>query len=68
MKIAFLQTLNPHKTEQSLLNLREKYETSLFFKIIWKVVVNLTSKLMKIDAKYHKSKNGMNLGFIFIKE
>jgi ubiquinone/menaquinone biosynthesis C-methylase UbiE len=67
MKIAFLQTLNPSKTEQSLLSLREKYQSSLFFKLLWKVVVNLTSKLMKIDAKYHKFKNGMNLGFIFIK-
>ncbi len=68
MKIVFLQTLNPKKTEQKLISLRHKYQSNLFFKILWKIIVRILSNLMKIDAKYHKLHSGMNLGFIFIKK
>ena len=68
MKFVFLQTLNPKKTEQKLINLRHRYQSNLFFMLLWKVVVKVFSKLMKVDAKYHKLQSGMNLGFILIKK
>jgi len=67
MKLVFFQTLNPKRIEESLIKLRLRYKTSLFFRLIWKIVVKLISKSMKIDAKYHKLQKGMNLGFIFVK-
>ena len=67
MKFVFFQTLNPKRTEERIINLRLKYKKSLFFNLSWKIIVKVISKLMKIDAKYHKLNNGMNLGFIFIK-
>jgi SAM-dependent methyltransferase len=68
MKIAFLQALNPEKTEQKLITLRHKYQSNLFFKYFWKIIAKLITLLMKMDAKYRKVKNGMNVGFIFIKK
>lgn len=67
MKFVFFQTLNPRKTEETIINLRLKYRNNLLFKLFWKIVVKLISKLMKIDAKYHKLEKGMNLCFIFEK-
>lgn len=68
MKSVYLQSLNPRKTEEKIKLLRQKYKESLIFKLVWNVIVKLISKLMKIDAKYHKLKNGMNLGFLFQKK
>ncbi|TFF86836.1 MAG: class I SAM-dependent methyltransferase [Promethearchaeota archaeon] len=67
MKIAFFQTLNPKRTEKSLINLRLRYENSRFFNLLWKIIVKFSSRLMKIDAKYRKLQKGMNIGFIFVK-
>lgn len=67
MKFAFLQTLDPMKTEKQLILLRQKYQSNPIFKYFWQVIVKFISKLMKLDAKYHKLRKGMNIGFIFIK-
>jgi SAM-dependent methyltransferase len=68
MKIADIQSANPNKVEQSLINLREKYETNIFFQKLWNLVVNLLSKFMKIDAKYTRINKIRNIGLLFIKK
>lgn len=68
MKISFIQSKNPTKTEESLLLLRKKYETDKLFRKLWYQFVNITSWLMKLDAKFQPKSKIMNLGFLFIKK
>lgn len=68
MKIAEIQSTNPHKTEQSLINLRLRYERNLAFRRFWDFIVGLLTKFMKLDAKFHSLKNIMNLALIFKKQ
>ncbi len=67
MKISDLQSINPKTIEHRLQSLREQYESSLIFKLIWNIIIKITSNLMKIDAQYHSIKKVMNIGFIFQK-
>lgn len=67
MRFVYFQTLNPKKTEDKLISLRLKYKTNRLFKLFWNIAMKFISRLMKIDAKYHKLKNGMNLCFLFVK-
>ncbi|MHA1670002.1 MAG: class I SAM-dependent methyltransferase [Promethearchaeota archaeon] len=68
MKISFIQSNNPSKTEESLLLLRKKYETDILFRKLWIQFVNITKKLMKIDAKFQPKRKIMNIAFIFTKK
>jgi len=68
MKIADIQSTNPKKTEQSLINLRIKYERNVAFRQVWNLIVGLLTKLMKLDAKYHSFKKIMNIALIFKKQ
>lgn len=68
MKIADIQSINPKKTEESLLKLRDHYSSDIIFRKIWDIVVRIGAKLMKVDAKYHSLKKIMNMGMIFIKK
>ncbi len=68
MKIADIQSTNPQKTEQSLINLRSKYERNVAFRQIWNIIVGFLAKLMKLDAKYHSIKKIMNIALIFKKQ
>jgi len=67
MKVSDLQSINPKNIESRLEDLREYYENSLIFKLIWNIIIKISSYLMKIDAKYHSLKKVMNIGFIFEK-
>ena len=68
MKIANIQSVNPKKTEETLIKLRNRYELYLIFRKFWNIVVKIGAKLMKIDAKYHSLKKVMNVAFIFKKQ
>lgn len=68
MIIADIQSTNPKKIEENLLNLRNRYESSILFRKFWNIIVRILSKFMKIDAKYHSLKKVMNIAFIFKKQ
>jgi len=68
MRIADIQSVNPEKTEESLMNLRSRYETSVLFRSCWNIFVRIGSRIMKIDAKYQPLKKIMNIAFIFKKK
>ncbi|MFW9826077.1 MAG: class I SAM-dependent methyltransferase [Candidatus Thorarchaeota archaeon] len=68
MKIADIQSANPKKVEESIINLREKYERSIIVQKLWNLIVNLLSKFMKIDAKYTSNSKIRNIGLLFIKK
>ncbi|MFX1256913.1 MAG: class I SAM-dependent methyltransferase [Promethearchaeota archaeon] len=67
MKIADIQSTNPEKIEKSLLNLRNRYESNAGFRKFWEIIVKISAKIMKIDAKYHSLKKIMNIALIFEK-
>ncbi len=68
MIIADIQSTNPKKIEENLINLRNKYESNIVFRKFWNIIVKILSKFMKIDAKYNSKKRIRNIGLIFIKE
>jgi SAM-dependent methyltransferase len=68
MKLSWIQTANPKKIEASLINLRNRYESSIAFRKLWNIIVNISSKAMKIDAKCQPIKRIMNIGMIFTKK
>ena len=68
MKIADMQSTNPHKTEQSIMNLRVRYERNFAFRRFWDIFVGILTKFMKLDAKYHSLKKIMNIALIFKKQ
>lgn len=68
MKITNIQSASPDKVEQSIINLREKYQTSIFFRKLWTLIVYILSKLMKLDAKFTHNNQIRNIGLIFIKK
>ena len=68
MIIADIQSANPKKIEENLINLRNKYENNITFRKIWNILVRILSKFMEIDAKYQSNKSIRNLGLIFIKK
>ncbi|MFX1375070.1 MAG: class I SAM-dependent methyltransferase [Promethearchaeota archaeon] len=68
MKIADIQSANPKKIEENLINLRYKYKSNLLFRNVWNLIVRIFSKLMKIDAKYVSKNRIRNIGLIFIKK
>jgi len=67
MTFSRLQTINPIKTEKSILKLRSHYISNRIFRRFWDIVNKIVSKLMKIDAKYQSVKKIMNMGLIFQK-
>ncbi len=67
MKITEIQSKNPEKIERGLTKLRTRYETNVIFRKFWNVIVEITSKMMKVDAKYHSLEKIMNIAFIFVK-
>jgi len=68
MIIADIQSTNPRKIEENLINLRKRYEFNITFRMFWNIIVKILSKLMKIDAKYCSKKRVRNIGLIFIKK
>lgn len=68
MIISEIQSANPKKIEENLINLRNKYESNVVFRKFWNIIVKVLSKLMKIDAKYHSYNRIRNLGLIFVKK
>ncbi len=68
MLIADIQSTNPKKIEENLINLRNKYESNMIFRKFWNIIVRILSKFMKIDAKYSSKHRVRNLGLIFIKK
>ncbi|MFX1427405.1 MAG: class I SAM-dependent methyltransferase [Promethearchaeota archaeon] len=68
MIISDLQSTNPKKLEESLITLREKYESNIGFRVLWDLIVKFFSKLMKLDAKYNSIYKIRNIGLVFIKK
>ncbi len=68
MIIADIQSANPRKIEENLINLRRKYNSNIPFRMFWNIIVKILSKFMKIDAKYCRKKRIRNIGLIFIKK
>jgi len=67
MRISDIQSLDPEKMEENLIKLRNKFDTSKFFRIIWMIFVWIGAKIMRIDAKHQNPRKIMNIGFIFRK-
>ena len=67
MKISLLQAIKPDFVTDNIQKLRLKYLSGSKFRIFWKILVYLLSKLMIIDAKYTPKRNIMNIAFIFRK-
>lgn len=67
MRIADVQSINPEKIEESILNLRNRYETNVMFRSFWNIFMKIGSIIMKIDAKYQPLKKIMNMAFVFKK-
>ena len=68
MMIADIQSTNPEKIEQNLINLRNNYESKLVFQKFWNVIVKIFSKIMKIDARFCPRLKIRNIGLLFMKE
>ncbi|MFX1592985.1 MAG: class I SAM-dependent methyltransferase [Promethearchaeota archaeon] len=68
MIIADIQSTNPKKIEENLINLRDKYESNVTFRKIWNVLIKILSSFMKIDARYSSKNRIRNVGLIFVKE
>ncbi|MFX0070096.1 MAG: class I SAM-dependent methyltransferase [Candidatus Hermodarchaeota archaeon] len=68
MKISDIQSADPEKVEESLLKLRSRYHSNLFFRAVWEIFVRISSKIMKFDANNCPIGKIMNIGFIFKKE
>ncbi|MHA1291975.1 MAG: class I SAM-dependent methyltransferase [Promethearchaeota archaeon] len=64
MRIADFQSKNPEKIETNLLKLRKRYNTDEIFRKLWNFVIKISSKVMKIDAKYQPLKKIMNIAII----
>jgi SAM-dependent methyltransferase len=67
MRIAEIQSTNPSKVEESIINLRKNYVASVVFRKFWNIIVRFFSYFMKIDAKFHSNNKTRNIGLIFIK-
>jgi hypothetical protein len=67
MRFSEIQSSNPTKLEESLINLRLKYETNKVFRRFWDYVVKVLSLFMKLDAKYISIQRMMNLALVFKK-
>ncbi len=67
MKISDIQYYNPKKAEENLSRLRERYISDPVFRKFWKIFNKISSRIMKIDAKYGSLKKMMNIGLIFKK-
>ena len=46
MKIADIQSTNPKKIEENLLNLRNRYESSILFQKFWNIIIRILSKFI----------------------
>ncbi|MFX1365304.1 MAG: class I SAM-dependent methyltransferase [Promethearchaeota archaeon] len=68
MIIADIQSTNPKRIEENLINLRNKYESNITFRKFWNIIVRILSKIMKLDAKYVSTDKIRNIGLIFIKK
>ncbi len=68
MLIADIQSSNPKKIEENLINLRNKFESNIIFRKFWIILVKIMSKFMKIDAKYSSKYKMRNIGLIFMKK
>lgn len=67
MRVQFIQEANPKKTEESLKNLRKRYQTEPAFKRAWDKFVAIGSRAMKWDAKFQRFQNTMDICVIFRK-
>ena len=68
MRFADIQSIDPEMIEERLSNLRNKYETKIVFRHLWRCFVWIGSKAMKLDAKHQPLKKGMNIALIFKKQ
>jgi ubiquinone/menaquinone biosynthesis C-methylase UbiE len=68
MKVQFVQQANPEKTEESLNNLREKYNTDPIFKRLWSKFVKIGAKFMRMDARFQPFNKTMDICVIFRKK
>lgn len=68
MRIADIQSTNPKRIEENILNLRKWYESNIIFQNFWHIIVKILAKIMKMDAKYHSLNKIMNIAFISIKK
>ncbi len=68
MRIADIQSTNPEKAEESLQKLRTRYASDPVFQKSWNFAIKISSKVMKLDAKFHSLEKIMNIGFIYIKQ
>ena len=67
MKVSTLQSYSPEQVENRLLKLREQYAKNYGFRLFWDIIVKITSKLMKFEAKYLPINKAMNIALIFKK-
>jgi SAM-dependent methyltransferase len=68
MRIADIQSINPKKTEENLIKLRDRYEFDTIFRKFWDIIIKYCAKIMKMDAQFRPLKKVMNIAFIFKKQ
>lgn len=65
MRISDIQSKDPEGIENSLTNLRARYDRNKFFRIFWDVIVRIGAYLMEFDARISPFNKIMNIGLIF---
>lgn len=67
MRIADIQSRNPKSVEKQIIELRNRYESSIFFRKFWDIIVGIGSIIMKIDVIICPLRKMMNVALIFVK-
>ena len=66
-RITEIQSYRPQEIEDQIKNLRNRYESKIWFRKLWDLFVGILSFIMKIEAKYQSLDKIMNIGFIIRK-
>jgi ubiquinone/menaquinone biosynthesis C-methylase UbiE len=65
MRISEVQSTDPERIENSLTNLRVRYEQNKLFRTFWDIIVRVGAYLMELDTRISSFDKIMNIGLIF---
>jgi len=66
-KISKIQKYDSARIEEGIINIRDRYISSVFFRVIWNLFVPFLAFLMRIDARYQPLKRILNIGLLLQK-
>lgn len=66
-KISKIQKYDPTRIEEGIINLRYRYISSAFFRMIWSLFASLFAFFMRIDARYQPLNRILNIGLLLQK-